>query len=276
MFNPEKNIIDKKIEIDQLYQIAQKELVHDEIPLDDFYNTPGYNNEEIDRDKKFVKEKEKQFRNQDSQLAEEKEFEKIARIFEYVFYQQAELSNWLGDQTRTIKTSRYDDIKNGVDVIAEFQNNSDEYLGIAIDVTTSNDFQGKFRRIKDKIKDGHFTEIKYFQSEESEKRRIANIPKIIIGANRKTVLELAELQAEKKNKKLADHFIQFQILEEIIIQSKMFEKYAEKENQPQISNAYRKIKIIAENILKEKKNKILSVFKKRDEFFRIMKNYLSE
>jgi len=70
------------------------------------------------------------------------ETKKIADIFEAVVLEHGELSDWLGGSAKTMKTSRYDDYMNGVDLLVEFagaEGEESEHLGLAADVTFTTD-----------------------------------------------------------------------------------------------------------------------------------------
>ena len=102
----------------------------------------------VQKDKEYVSRMEERFAQEKAQHPEKERIDKIAAIFEYIFYQEAESSEWLGGQVETIKTSKYDDFKNGVDLVAEFKESetSASHLGLAIDVTTSDWLWKKFER----------------------------------------------------------------------------------------------------------------------------------
>jgi hypothetical protein len=72
--------------------------------------TDVYGANAVERDLRYVREMKKLF---DKETTVQKQW---ADVFEAVFYQHAELSNWLGDDAHTIMASEYDDIKNGMDV----------------------------------------------------------------------------------------------------------------------------------------------------------------
>ncbi|MBU1160582.1 MAG: hypothetical protein ABII99_01275 [Patescibacteria group bacterium] len=249
-FNSNHNKIIEQIFIDQSYKKANLTLTNDIIDPDNFKNT--YSSDEIEEDKKYVQEKEKLFIQQEN--PEKFNAKKIAVILEGILHEHSELSEWLGHNVFTIKTSRFDDIKNGIDMVAEFveDEQSASHLGLAIDATFSSEIGKKFERIKQEIKQGKLAQIKYFQSDHTGvQKKLSKIPRIIIGADVKTIKELGKLWLNNKNKELGTHPIQFQILEEILIQLKAFEKYAQKYNQKEIAEiyqtTYKKIKEIYQN-----------------------------
>ncbi len=199
----------------------------------------------------------------------------ISKILEAIFYEHAELSEWLGSNVETIKTSRFDDIVNGIDVIAEFSGNQEtSHLGLAIDATLSNVIEEKLERIKKEIDEGHLAEIKYFYSEELNIRQPKkNLPRVIICVEAKTIKELSELWMENKNKELGQHQIQYQILEEIILQLETFKNYVEQKGFSNLAEIYEKDLEIVKNIYQEKK---ASDNYERDSMFELLKSSLKD
>lgn len=137
---------------------------------------------------------ERQFEKQES--PEELRHRKLATVFEAIVHEHAELSEWFGPDAETIKPSRYDDIKNGIDTVAELKEtgNSVARIAMGIDVTFSHDAELKFERIKKEIESGKLAEVKYFYSESSDiKEKLSNLPRVVIGADEKTIREVANM-----------------------------------------------------------------------------------
>ncbi|MCF7795650.1 hypothetical protein K9M42_00995 [Patescibacteria group bacterium] len=226
----------------------------DRISEDSFYDI--YKDSEIKADKEYASRMEEEFNKDQSQ--ESKDAKKIADAIEIVINNHIDLSNWLDYGTCTYKTSRYDDIKNGIDTILEFINednkNDSTFLGVAFDITYKNDVRDKFLRIKREIEEKKINKVKYFQSEESNyKGQIENIPRLIIGLDIKTGEELIELFLELGGKKkLGNHFFQFELIDELLYQLDTFMKYAEKVNNQNAYILYKEIKEKIEEIQKEK------------------------
>jgi hypothetical protein len=155
---------------------------------------------------------------------------------EALFFEQAELSEWLGPNVETIKSSRFDDIKNGIDMIAEFLAEENEepsavrnvlgHMGLAFDVTFANNIKEKLERVRDEIDHNNLAEVRYFHSDHFV-GKLPDIPRIVAAVDGKTANELMELWLEDK-KKLAFHPVQIQILEGAIMQLKIYKQYAEK------------------------------------------------
>ena len=264
----------ERIMANKMYEKARHVLTEDIICPEDFIDLYGIKT--VEEDIKYVKKIEEKFKQEDS--PEKQELKKIASVLEAVVYEQIKINNWLGPEATAIKSSRYDDIKNGVDNIVEFHKEEDfssSHLALAIDETFSHDVDEKFKRIKEEIKRGELTQIKYFISERLNIRgELSKIPRVVIGIDAKTTKEIGELWLEKNNKDLAKHSTQFIILEEILLQLEAFKNYAEKVNQPEIASIYEKTKKILQKIYDEKENlkKLQPALKKDGVYNSIIRN----
>ena len=182
------------------------------------------------------------------------------------------MSEWLGPDVTTIKCSRFDDIRNGIDSLAEFRetDTAASYLGLAIDVTTAQEFTKKFEKIKQEIERGKLGRVKYFASEHTNIRgEFSNVPKVVVGADRDTVKLLANLCIEKDKKALALHPVQFQILEEIILELGAFEKYARQKGKDDLASVYEKTGKLVQEILNNKRSDIEDTGQRDSAFFSI-------
>lgn len=268
----ETNKSDYRLITDKIYKEAISVCEQDAIKMEDF--TILYGEENVQKDFAYVKSMEALF---EKQPEEQKEKSKLALIFETIINEQIELNDWLGENAFTKKSSRFDDIKNGIDNIVEFrEKNSASYLALGIDETFSSDVDKKFNRIKKEIENGHLSTIKYFVSEHMNIRgELKKIPKVVIGADAKNIRNLGELWIEKENKSLAKHPIQFLIIEEILLQLETFENYANKINKPEIAAIFSKNKKIIQEIadLKQKSSTDKD-FLENDSVFKAIKENL--
>jgi hypothetical protein len=248
----EKNL-NEQMDINRAYSKAVNFLNKYRVKLDGFIGEAGYFEDEVKADKKYVEEMKEKFDRLNS--PEQKELNKLAVIFEAIVIDQSEMSEWFGPDGFSVPTSEFDDFKNGADGVIEFEEN---YLALGIDVTFSVEMEDKFRRIKKEIEAGKLTEIKYFVSEHTPPTKLPGIPRVVIGADAKTVKELSDLWLEGDKKKLATHPIQFQILEEIVYQLKSFADYAEEVGQKEAAKKYReelkKVSAIYQHKLSEVKD----------------------
>ncbi len=236
------------IDINEAAEKAKNILV-DPINMDDFSDLY----KDVEADKQYVAEMEAKFAEDESRDSEiEAMVRKTAKVLEAIIFEQIELSNWLGDTAMTIQASRYDDIKHGVDTIVEFDEGDGRnasHLALAIDVTTSHELNKKFKRIFEEIERGALTEIKYFVSESLDIRgHKSNVPRVVVGADRKTIFDLAEKWLEKDNKALSEHVIQVILIEEIYEQLVAFKNAAERAGQHGIVSVYEKTIGIVEGI----------------------------
>lgn len=244
-----------------------------------------YNLEEIEEDEKWVDGLEKIFEEDAKKNKHLLEVKRRAELFEALLNEGIELHDWFSKDAGTIAPSRYDDIKNGIDLLVEFSiGGFVKHLGLSIDVTTSTrSVFGKIEQLRWDVQKGHLAQLKYFASEPSGYRGVKNdIPKVIIGADFKLVRELAGIwlnlhnarkekikhdqelgkdnpasaslknQIKKLQKKLTEHRVQFQILEEIQLQLKYFIVLAESSNKPLLVQKYQDALNTINAILSEK------------------------
>lgn len=270
-YERQTDLMIEKLNLDKIHKEAVELLKNNEIDPNKF--TDLYGPENVENDKNYVKKMEERFKK-----PEQEDVDKLATILEAIIYEHAELSEWLGPNTETIKTSRYDDIRNGIDLIAEFIENEKSafHLGLAVDATLSSDkINEKIKRIKEEIDKGKLARIKYFRSDFLGIRgELSNLPRIIIAADAKTINELSELWSEGRMKELGKHQIQFQILEEIILQLETFKNYAEKKKLSNIALIYQKLLKMVKDIY-QKKQKNVEDFGERDSMLSVIKANLS-
>lgn len=246
-------IINNNITTDKAYESVLKKINSHAIKETDEDFVKLYGIEKVEKDKKYVEEMEEIFKKNN-----DKESAKKATILEYIIYEQSELGDWLGKKAITQKTSRTDDIRNGIDIAVEFEeeNKVFEYLGLAIDVSFGDELLKKFNRIKKEIDSGELAKIEYFRSQNIAKE-INNVPRVVVAVDGKTLNDLIELWSEKNEDsktKLAAHPVQIQILNELFIQLKIFEQYArEVVKKDELADIYKRDLIIVRNLLRDKK-----------------------
>lgn len=264
----EYNFEDKSVNemlMDQAYEKAERINRQDEIKLEDFSDLY----KDVDKDTEYVRKMEKEFEND---TPEEKEFKKTATVFESIIYTQGEQNNWFSQNAWTIKTSRYDDIKNKIDTVVEFREEpgSASRLGLAVDVTMSAEMDKKLDDIKSEIDSGQLSQVKYFKSEHTHARgELSMVPRVIVAANPATVRKLAELWVENDNRTLAAHPIQFQILEEISTQLKTSRKYAAETGKTHLLGIYDHAIALTDGVLLEKHKNLKDSGERDSAFFAI-------
>src|SRR3989344_2748306 len=208
-----------------------------------------YSEEEIAGDNYEVRRLKEKFGEQPSK--------NYAELLEAVIFEHGELSEWFGPGADLIKTSDFDDIKNGVDMVVGFKQGKDNFsnLALGVDVTFgSKILSQKLEKIKKRIDKGKLGEIKYFDSELQKKVGPLELPQVVIGVEVETLREVGLLWMNRRNKELANHPIQAVILEETKRQLEAFKKYAESQGNNDIAVIYTKDLAIIRRIIANKKD----------------------
>lgn len=178
--------------------------------LGDFVNDQNKN--EIARNQAWLEKTKKNFQEKTDR----------ATILEYAILDQAERSNWLGENCYTIETTEYDDTANQVDFVVEWEEDG-EIVRLAVDVTTSESADVLWKKesmIQEGIESGKMAQVKYFQSEidPDTKGTISGIPHVVIAMNKEGIQSLAKDLVTKKPIELAKSPEQLLILKEISVQ----------------------------------------------------------
>lgn len=241
------NSFEKNLFAEELEQKGYKELVlkleKTTVQPDEFVGI--FPKSQILKDKEYVAQRERAF------SAAEIYQEKKAKILEAIIVLQAELNNWFGESTFTVKTSRLDDIANGVDMIIEFADELDmPPLVLAVDITLSENVDvltRKLTAIRKDVENGTLSNIKYFVSETKDfKGSLWNLPKVVLNTNQNTLSELTEL-ALNKDKALANHPVQITFLEEMELQLKSFLAISTAKNKEKIAQLIKSVSKILES-----------------------------
>jgi len=250
--------------LETAYERAEKELTADAVDIKDFVGVDGYGEKTVRNDEKYVEDRESLFKKK--MTPQEKLFKLYSEIFEAITIEQLEL-NWLGANAKVIKTSKYDDIKNGIDAVIEFEEQDENsHLALAIDVTFNQDTTTKLDSIKENIDSGKLAELKY-PPLEFELLGPQNIPRVVIGIDKLSLNDLIEKWVEGDKAGLANHPAQDKLLGEINIQLREFAIYARNSNQPEIAEKYEHANAILENIIKERGRMILEEDLRSDNVF---------
>ncbi len=281
MRNPEGVFLNKLSEkLDEerlkkkLYERAQEVfLVNPPLDPESFRGISGYKDAEIDEDIRYVRDKEERFDKEDT--PEQKEQKKFAKILEAMLNELIELYDWLGPDATTITTSDFDDMRNGIDMVAEFRDKKEKsasHLALAVDVTFANEIGKKIERIQREIERGELASVKYFESEFLEQKgELPNIPRVVIGGDVDTIKSLGMLWLAEDKKTLAVHEMQKVILVEIRMQLEVFAKYARTKKQEKVAQTYDATREVIEGILEKKKDILVKEAPVRDKVFGAIK-----
>jgi hypothetical protein len=110
---------------------------------EDFMNTPGYSNLQIEDDIQETEKLKQIFKEQFEKNPESKERKDISDIFESIVVDHIS-GSWFDNKAIGHYTAEPDDIRRGVDAVVEIKPQDEEiqhsnYLGLGIDVTFSSD-----------------------------------------------------------------------------------------------------------------------------------------
>lgn len=242
-----------------------------------------YSPEEIQKDLKLVALRKKQFK--ENQTEQSEKFKRISDIYEGIIVEQAEQNAWFGNNVTFYPTSKYDDIVNGVDGVAEFfseeGNKENKHMAMSFDVVFSSDSERilkKLERTKNSIRNGKLTEVKYFEDEEGNQSSL-RAPRIVLGsrlASAESLINLWGGKSKDKNKKLAKHPIQIKLLLEAYLQLGHFAKYAHSIGNNDIAMEYGIVANKIVEIINEEKEGMVNEYYddiSDDIVFETIKNY---
>jgi hypothetical protein len=212
--------------ISRAHEKAQNEVLHNpEYAIQESDFIPVYGREAVTKDIKTADNLERTF----TMNSREINAKKLADILEAIVLMQAEQSEWLGD-ANTLKTSRFDDYVNKVDVIAEWSdpNQGSRVLALALDVTFgTQSIHKKLAAIRNSIDKRELGSIRYFKDSHGDfigTRQ--NVPRTVIGVSQPVVTELAGLWINNKQKALGQHPVQSLFLRQIATQLLAMREYA--------------------------------------------------
>lgn len=237
----------KELESDKLVlEAAYKKAIEtetDQIQMDDFEGVYG-----IDIVAKHRKDAESLGRifEKQKQHPEFAEGYRLGKILEAIVTEQIELNEWLGPNVDTQQTTDYDDYINGIDFVAEFnEEGALRHMGFAIDATYGKKevIRLKLEKIRSQLHRGELGEVQYFQTVDKTiqgKKRL--IPKVVLAIDKGLVVDLARAWVKGEQKALAHHPVKEMIMIEILDQLEGQLNYAralERRNHPGSENLVR-------------------------------------
>ncbi len=235
--------------IERAHNLAIKTLKENSISLDEFEGL--YDPKKLERDREKVARKEASFTHE--------AHKNYSDVLEAIIFDQTDSGTWFSKNTRAIKTSSFDDYYNGSDLILELEDTARtlSHLSLSVDVTFGTNTEvEKISKIKKNIDSGTLGQIDYFKSSRSQFRgELSLVPQVIIGVEKDTVVNLANLWMDKHEHpeietKLDEHPIKRLILSEILLQLYTFRTYANETGKTNLVPIYEKNIQILEEILR--------------------------
>jgi hypothetical protein len=245
--NPENAAIrnlDRRTRTDEIKEVADKllrnseqvrqilnELAFDPEDFADLYE------EGVSRDIRYVQDMHERFKTSEGYEANngltEGDIKRLSERVEYEVIRGINVGQWF-EGMGAHKTSEYDDIKNGVDIVLEnISNNRYSHLGLGIDVTFSQNIEKKFQRIKDEIdaydgKNNRLARVKYFSSDNTGIRGELNgLARAVVAVDLPMLKDMTQL---KDADSISNHISKHVTILEIKEQLETFIQYAEQHN----------------------------------------------
>lgn len=242
----------------------------------------GFSQLDVKRDIETTEKMEERFKKDWDHLPENdiqriKEGKKRSEALEVIIIDKGEEMNWFGERAHLSRTSRFDDIFNGIDGVLEFDIQESNPYGIALEIDASmkpdqETMKKKITRNTDKVLGkGKAIEVKYFQSKISgEKKKLTFVIPVVTGVEGDNANKLIELFADierlkkpgkdeelqKKIDEAKNNPAQLIFLKEIKMQLEMYSKLLGKEGG--MKQLYRKevdkLVDIIKNIIDSKNN----------------------
>lgn len=239
------NKLDKRRRPDDIKDAAEALLknservreVLDEISFDPNNFSDLYSKETVERDLQYVADMERAFKASASHEVvpglTEGDIKRLSERVEYEIIRGINAGQWF-EGVGAYKTSDFDDIANGVDVVLEMQEEgSYGHLGMGVDITFSQNIDKKFKRIKDEIDnfdgDKHrLARVKYFDSANTGIRgELNSLARAVIAIDLPMLKDMTSIRDEEA---LHGHISKHVTILEIQHQLEIFLKYAESKN----------------------------------------------
>lgn len=196
----------------------------------------------------YVAELEAKFREERKTIGEMGGVMTEAAVFQGIAH-----GKWLGAESRVYVASKYDDYRNGIDLIVEFSTGGGKHT-FFIDVKLGQkSVLAAAREIKRGIDIGELSEATYFQDEESDTVGLKEVPKVVVTLDEVTVGRLNRLALSNNLATMAHDVVRFRILEDICQQFALFAEYAEETKKPAIAQKHREIQQGIQRVLAQMK-----------------------
>jgi hypothetical protein len=228
------------------YKKAADIIREDRIIMDDFHDI--YGTQIVRADQAYVRDMRARFRDEETDRTRYQK--KRATILEAILLEQIDQSMWWGEGVTTRATAEYDDIKNGVDILAavDLGKHARSYTGLAIDVTFNESPEFKIERVLEDIRRGVLATIKYAETPDI-KGTMQMVPRVVLATSTDHVDELSQVWVDGKRNDMAKHPVSLQFAEQIIEQLHAYRNYALKHHKKNVADAYSKYIEIWQNTL---------------------------
>lgn len=236
--------------------------------LDDFVGGPvtqevinSYKEKVVALDGIFAKQNEEKTPEERMMAEHAKE---MADCLEGVFLNTP---SWFGLGSKLFPTTKWDDYKNGVDMVAERREGElVNHHGFALDITYggTETIIKKMSKIANNIVKGKLGHVDFFKSADGRyKGQLGEVPLVVIGADANTMKGMVNHFANSEDNALVLHPFQFQMIEQVILQCDFYIEVAGRCTDVgasmKIIEAYTRLKSEFESLLKVKAKTIPEV-----------------
>jgi hypothetical protein len=201
---------------------ARKIIEADRVRMEDFRDI--YGDAAVTADMAKVTDLKRKFAARET--PEQRRIKEFATMFEGLILDQIDQSMWFGEGVSTVAASEYDDLMNGVDVIAhiDVDGTARSTMGLGIDVTFASYPRKKVDSILASIQKANATTIKYFENGDV-RGQLKQVPRIILAVEGKNVEDLARIWTTEK-RGLVRHPIILQLATQISTQLEAYEQFS--------------------------------------------------
>ena len=164
-----------------------------------------------------------------------------------------------GEFSKSLPTSEYDDVHNGIDSITEIARLTQptQHLGLALDATYSlNHLEQKLRGIQNRISMGRLAQVKYFKSERTGFRGEYKVPLFVVGLSRENILPLLKAWSHGDAETLSKSPHALVLLKQIEAQAQKFEEFSHTKKHDTLAARYRDTLSLVSEIRPEKRREL--------------------
>ncbi len=153
----------------------------------------------------------------------------LGDVAEAVFILGIDKGGWFGAGTEILPSTDYDDLQNGVDLLAERrgEDGAFSHFALGIDITASVDsVETKINKTLDNLRKGFMGKVDYFSSPRMGiKGQLQDVPHGVVGLGKEQILELAKCFPGQEQVALTHKIEQFIVLEELRVQLSAMVEY---------------------------------------------------
>ena len=240
---PEPEKKEGSFDLNKAYQAAEG-IIEKESINPRKLGTP-FNQQDVFFDMQYVRDKKGEFARESDQRIEKAH--KLSKILEVAIYQQVNKNGWFGPDAHAVLPSEYDDFRNKVDLITEFELRKENVrahtqVALGIDVTYSHELKRKIHDIQTEIDRDELTTVKYYRSPDgSMVGSLPKVPRVVVGMDEQSAGIVARAWYEN-NPALKTDPLRDKVLIQIIDQCTAFEAYAKSKGSEEAAVRYRAAK----------------------------------